>query len=84
MIDGLRGATIWSEDLNHLLPFYRGRPRSRWPRTARCTAATPTPRVTWSGSAPTTSTATGGAWTRGRGVRREPDRPMSEDGRGTR
>ena len=23
MIRGLRGATIWSEDLNHLLPFYR-------------------------------------------------------------
>jgi predicted enzyme related to lactoylglutathione lyase len=23
MITGLRGATIWSEDLNHLLPFYR-------------------------------------------------------------
>jgi glyoxylase I family protein len=23
MINGLRGATIWSEDLNHLLPFYR-------------------------------------------------------------
>ncbi|MGH7372812.1 MAG: VOC family protein [Candidatus Rokuibacteriota bacterium] len=23
MIKGLRGATIWSEDLNNLLPFYR-------------------------------------------------------------
>ena len=23
MITGLRGATIWSEDLNNLLPFYR-------------------------------------------------------------
>jgi len=23
MISGLRGATIWSEDLNNLLPFYR-------------------------------------------------------------
>ena len=23
MIDGLRGATIWSEDLGRLLPFYR-------------------------------------------------------------
>jgi predicted enzyme related to lactoylglutathione lyase len=23
MINGLRGATIWSEDLNNLLPFYR-------------------------------------------------------------
>jgi predicted enzyme related to lactoylglutathione lyase len=23
MITGLRGATIWSEDLDHLLPFYR-------------------------------------------------------------
>jgi predicted enzyme related to lactoylglutathione lyase len=23
MITGLRGATIWSENLNHLLPFYR-------------------------------------------------------------
>ena len=23
MITGLRGATIWSEDLGHLLPFYR-------------------------------------------------------------
>src|SRR5215470_2616796 len=23
MITGLRGATIWSEDLNRLLPFYR-------------------------------------------------------------
>jgi predicted enzyme related to lactoylglutathione lyase len=23
MIKGLRGATIWSEDVNHLLPFYR-------------------------------------------------------------
>jgi predicted enzyme related to lactoylglutathione lyase len=23
MITGLRGASIWSEDLNHLLPFYR-------------------------------------------------------------
>ena len=23
MITGLRGATIWSEDLHHLLPFYR-------------------------------------------------------------
>src|SRR5262247_299131 len=23
MIRGLRGATIWSEDLNNLLPFYR-------------------------------------------------------------
>jgi predicted enzyme related to lactoylglutathione lyase len=25
MIKGLRGATIWSEDLNNLLPFYRDR-----------------------------------------------------------
>jgi glyoxylase I family protein len=25
MIKGLRGATIWSEDLNRLLPFYRDR-----------------------------------------------------------
>ena len=25
MITGLRGATIWSEDLNNLLPFYRDR-----------------------------------------------------------
>jgi predicted enzyme related to lactoylglutathione lyase len=23
MIKGLRGSTIWSEDVNHLLPFYR-------------------------------------------------------------
>ena len=23
MIKGLRGATIWSEDVNNLLPFYR-------------------------------------------------------------
>lgn len=23
MITGLRGATIWSEDVNNLLPFYR-------------------------------------------------------------
>ncbi len=23
MITGLRGASIWSEDLNNLLPFYR-------------------------------------------------------------
>ena len=23
MINGLRGSTIWSEDLNNLLPFYR-------------------------------------------------------------
>ena len=81
MIKGLRGATIWSEEVDNLLPFYRDllglpvmiqipgfvvlgqlAPRpSRSAPIATCTVATRTRPVTWSASAPTTSTRTGSA-----------------------
>ncbi len=77
MIKGLRGATIWSEDLNNPLPFYRdvmglqtpafavlgapGAPRWPWARIVRCTAAMRIRRALWSASRPTTSPRTGSA-----------------------
>ena len=58
MITGLRGTSIWSEDVNNLLPFYRDilglevttetpgfvvLGGSGWARTTKCTVAMPTP-----------------------------------------
>ncbi len=56
MIKGLSAVSIWSADLNNLLPFYRdvlglevalqSPRRSAWARTATSVAATPTRRAT--------------------------------------
>ena len=81
MIKKFAGASIWSEDLNNLLPFYRDVlglkvvmespgfvllgddqpdvPALGWAHIARCAAAMPTRRGTWSASRATTSGRTG-------------------------
>ena len=50
MIKGLRGATIWSEDLNNLLPFYRdllGLPVALQIPGLWCFASSALPRSPW-------------------------------------